>query len=90
MSFVSLKRGLTESDIMKPATRSKNTPIFYSKVFEFDVTCEHCHKKEVLKTTLPLQKIVKNRCSECGKVYSVDISKLKYAKASGLVEGEVA
>lgn len=54
-----------------------NTPICYTKVFEYDVKCTHCHKNEVLKTTLPLQKIAKKICRGCGKEYKIDISDLK-------------
>jgi transcription elongation factor Elf1 len=70
-----------------------NTPIYYSKVFEYDVECPHCHKKEVLKTTLPLQKVVKKVCRGCGKEYQIDISNLKdrrFEKFCNFIEGEVA
>lgn len=54
-----------------------NTPIINTKVFEYDVVCPHCGKKEILKTTLCKQKIVKKTCRGCGEIYTVNISELK-------------
>lgn len=70
-----MKSKKAENRKARKAVYNSNSPIYNTKISEYDVVCPHCERKEVLKTTL--YGTVKKTCRRCNKTYKVDTTKLR-------------